>query len=420
MLTGLPGRAALDRRLGALIDHTGMPQALACLDIDHLKRINDTGGLAAGDDVLVRIAEMLMRISPSPHEVYRLAADQFAVLLGPADAATALAAAEALRDHIRQARFEWESRPFGVTVSIGLALTGEPGLSAGEIIRRARVACAAAKQAGRDQVTAYAPQMDRDDDRAGEQNWLRCIQQGLSDNLFHLRTQWIVPGAEYAAEGHCYEVLVALEDSEGFWAAPTTFMPVAERHQLAPAIDRWVIRSALEQIQSQPELAKGLAFCSINLSAATLESPDFLDFIASALEPVPHLAGKLCFELREHVLADHHRQAALCCEVLHRLGCRISVDHYLGRHVSELAQLRKLPIDFVKVDAQTFRNLGSDPVEGMLAESVLRIARHLRRRVIVNNLDEPRMLDPWRKLGADYFQGYGLAKPSLVAFQAPR
>ena len=420
LLTGLPGRAALDRRLAALIDHDSGSHALACLDIDHLRRINDVGGLAAGDELLVRVAETLLRMSPAPHEVYRLAADQFAVLFGPVDPATAHQEAEALREHIRNTRFEWESRPFGITASMGLALTGELGLNPAEVIRRAGDACAAAKRGGRDNVLIYAPSMDRREANADEQNWIRCIQQGLSDNLLHLRTQWIVPSADYAAEGHCYEVLVALEDSEGFWAAPSTFMPVAERYQLAGAIDRWVIRNTLEQLQHQPGLASGLAFCSINLSTDTLNAPDFLDFIAGALEPVPHLAGKLCFELREQMLADHHRQAALCCEVLHRIGCRISVDHYSGRHAAELAQLRKLPIDFVKMDAQAFRNLDSDPVEAMLAESVLRIARHLRRRVIVNNLDEVRLLDTWRKLGADYFQGYGLAKPSLVAFQAPR
>ena len=214
-------------------------------------------------------------------------------------------------------------------------------------------------------------------------------------------------------------MLLALEDDEGFWAGPSAFMPTAERHQLTPCIDRWVITQTLRNLHERPELADSLAFASINLSTLSLVDHGFLEFLAQQLEPQPHLAGKLCFELREQGLTEHPQAALLTCEVLHRLGCKIAVDHYFGRHMAELELLRKLPVDFAKIDAQTFKNLGSDPVEQILAESTLRMVRQLRRRVVVYNIDDLKMTETWRKLGADYFQGYAYAKPSPVIFQPP-
>lgn len=421
-LTGLAARSACERRLSAMVEQvrtTELGHAVIFLDVDHLKRINDSGGMAAGDDVLVRVAETLSEAAPVAQQVYRLAADQFAVLLESTDREAALGITEALRERLAATRFYWESRYFSVTASFGIALVDRSTPSATEALRRADDACSAAKRAGRNNVQLYDPRMDRVERIVDDETWVRCIKRGLEENLFHLRTQWIMAGKEYAGEGQSYEVLLALEDEEGFWAAPAAFMPVAERHHLTTAIDRWVIERTLRYLTDHPDTVEKIAFCSINLSTGTLASSEFLDFIAGCLEAHPELAPKLCFEIREPSLTEHPREAALCCDVLHRMGCRLSIDHYFGRHLSDLTLLRQLPIDFVKLDAQGFKNVASDPVEQMLAESILRIVRHLRRRVIVNNIDEPRMMEVWKKLGADYFQGYAFAKPSPVAFLAP-
>ena len=422
LLTGLQTRAACERRLNSLLEQarsSKLTHALLYLDVDHLKRINDVGGQPAGDDVLVRVGETLATAAPVATDVYRLAADQFAVILESVDETSALAVAERLREQLGSTRFYWESRYFSVTASVGLSCFDGKSSSALDIIRQGDDACAAAKRAGRNCVLAYDARMDRLGRTIDDQAWVRCIRRGLDENLFHLRTQWIMAGKDYATEGNAYEVLLALEDEEGFWAAPAAFMPVAERHHLTATIDRWVIQQTLMTLDAQPALAESLAFCSINLSVQTLSDHTFIDFVAGQLENRPGLAGKLCFELREQALADHPQEAALCCEVLHKMGCKLSIDHYFGRQMSDLMQLRKLPIDFVKMDAQAFKSLATDAVEQMMAESTLRIVRHMRRRVIVYNVDDAKAVETWRKFGADYFQGYAFAKPSPVVFLAP-
>jgi len=422
LLTGLPTRAGCERQLTLLVEQarsSGLSHALIYLDIDHLKYVNDSGGQQAGDDVLMRVAETLVQYSPSAKNVYRMAADQFVVVLDSVDQTTAIAMAEQLREQLASTRFYWESRYFSVTASFGVVLIERDMPTAMEAIRRADDACSAAKRAGRNTVQFYDPRMDRVGSVVDDDTWVRCIKRGLSENLFHLRTQWIMPGKDFAGEGQVYEVLLALEDEEGFWASPAAFMPVAERHHLTTTIDRWVIEQTLRTLEDNPAVVERMAFCCINLSTATLADLGFLDFIAGCVEKYPHLAGKLCFELGEPTLTDHPREAALCCDVLHRLGCRLAIDHYFGRNLSDLALLRKLPVDFIKLDAQGFKNLGSDAVEQMLAESILRIVRHLRRRVIVNNIDDGGSMEIWKKLGADYFQGYAFAKPTPVPFLGP-
>lgn len=421
-ITGLPTRSACEHRIEALLEqirHGGNSATLIYLDVDHLKRVNDTGGQAAGDDVLVRTAETIAGVAPQPGNVYRLSADQFAVIAADTDALSGVSLAEGLRARLASTRFYWESRHFTVTGSLGVSVIDKECNSALEVIRRADDACSAAKRAGRNCVRLYEARMDRVDRQVDDEAWVRCIRRGLTDNLFHLRTQWIMPSSENAAEGHAFEILLALEDDEGFWASPAAFMPVAERHHMMAEIDRWVISNALSYLESHPQIVKTLAFCSVNLAALTMTDPGFLEFMVGQLEHRLGLANKLCFEVREITLTEHPNDALICCDALHKMGCRISVDHYLGRYMSDLTVMRRLPVDYVKVDALSYKNLSSDPVEQMLAESTFRIARHLRRRVIVTGIEDVRAQETWRKLGANYFQGFAFAKPSPVVFLPP-
>lgn len=424
-LTGLATRVVCERRLMNLLDQIKVAvknveptHALILLDVDHLKRINDSGGLPAGDDVLLRVAQTLQESAPVVRDVYRLTAGQFAVVLESVDHIAALAAAEALREKIASTHFYWESRLFSVTASFGVTLLDRKTPSPEEAIRRAYDACTAARRAGRNRVLFYDVRADRIGRFVDDETWARCIRRGLDENLFHLRTQWIRVGAEHTDDGQAYEILLALEDEEGFWASSETFMPVAERHNLARAIDLWTIENTLLHLNENPQLQTTLAFCSISLNAATVADPEFLDFITTRFEKAPQLAQKICFELHEQTLTQHPRQAALCCDVLHRVGCKLSIDHNFGGHLSELTLLRRLPINFVKLNARSFKELATDPVEKMLAESTLRIVRHLKQRVIVNHIDNATNLETWKKLGADYFQGDVIAKPALVAFLA--
>ncbi len=246
---------------------------------------------------------------------------------------------------------------------------------------------------------------------------LRRVRQGLRDDLFHLTTQSITPAHRHVGEGEVFEILLTLEDEEGFWSPPSVFLPVAERHGLSAELDRWVVQHALELLAAKPEVYQQLSFCSINLTTASLSEPDFLDFLAEQFNRYPAIAvNRFCFELPRDAISHHPLQAQKFCEAMRSFGCRVAADYHPVTRALELDRLRAMPLDFFKLNANQFPDIGSDPLQQLLGEGALRIARELRHRVIVTGLDQQDWIDTWRRLGPDYFQGFSLARPSAIAF----
>lgn len=422
-VTGLPNRLACDRALRRQLDGLGIdtrPHVLLVIDIDHLKRVNDTAGQQAGDEVLTRMGESLVSKVGSVGEVFRLGADEFAVVLNNFDVDRARTFAEALRELLGNSRIYWESRLINVTVSIGIVAITDEASGPVDLLRRAEDACGAAKRAGRNTVAVYDPSLDRSERNVEDAVWVKRIRNGLEQNLFHMTTQWVMASANLQAEGQVFEILLALEDEEGFWASPPAFMAVAERHHLIPEMDRWVLRSTLAHLARQPETLKQLSFCTISLSSSTLSDHSLVEYLAEQFLRHPEVPpSKLCFELREDSLSEFPNQAQTFCEAMRSLGVRVAVGNFVGRSPADVALVRRLNIDLLKVDALEFRGLSGDPVEQTLADSVIRLARTLRKRVIVTNISDPAALETWRRLGGDYLQGLNIAKPSPVVFYTP-
>lgn len=422
-VTGLPNRVACDRTLRLLIDGQGVnprPHAVLWIDVDHLKRVNDMAGQQAGDEVLARLGESLAAKVGNAGDVFRMGADQFVVVLANFDIERARIFADALRELVANLRVYWESQPLTVTVSIGITPITEEMQTPTDVLTRAEDACTAAKRAGRNTVTTYDASLDRAETSEDDAIWVRRIRAGLEQSLFHLTTQWIMPAQAHQAEGHVYDMQLALEDEEGFWASQGAFLPVAERHHLVADMDRWVLRSTLDHLARDPETLGRLAFSTIQLSGATIADPALLEFLADQLQLHPDVPARaLCLQIHENVLSEFPKQAQTFCEAMRTLGVRVAVDQFAGRSPSDIALIRRLHLDFVKIDALQFRSLSTDPVEQMLAESVVRLSRALRKRVIVGNIADAGALEAWRRLGADYLQGTIVAKPSPVVFLSP-
>ncbi|HUP92855.1 MAG TPA: EAL domain-containing protein [Solimonas sp.] len=423
IVTGLPTRIACDRRLRELLAAaraTPRTHALLFVDVDNLKLINESAGRAAGDQVLVRVAETLLASVGALGEVFRLRADEFAIVLENHDAARARTLATALCETLGRTRVPWEDKALAVTASFGVATFDGSEAGTADLLHHADDACVAAKRAGRNTVRVYEPGMDRGGREIDDATWQRRIRAGLDHNLFHLTTQFLQPSTAFTAEGAVYELLLALEDEEGFWAPPGAFLPAAERHHLLPEVDRWVLGRTIEHLVQHPEIVQGLAFASVNLSAGALADGSLLEFVVGQFERQQVLpASKLCLELREEDVLEHPEEARKFFSAMRSIGCRIAIDHFQGRRSADLAVLRKLDFDFVKIDVHSFRGGPDDPLDLELAETTIRLARSMRRRVIASNLDDPQQWATWRRLGADYFQGFAVARPSPVVFAPP-
>ena len=424
--TGLGGRAAYERSLRTLLgSHADQPNrhALLLIDLDTTASVREHGGPSAIGAMMQRTAELILARSGGSDHVFRLSGERFAVLLPDTDVEHSIKFAESLRESLAQLAFSWNGERFHLTSSVGVCLgsymVGSGADNAAEALRRASEASAAARRRGGNAVVVYSPEVELPSRRVEEALWTQRVRRGLEDDLFHLTTQWITPARRHAAEGDVFEILLTLEDEEGFWSPAAAFLPTAERSGLSAELDRWVLLHTLDLLEAQAEAYQRLAFCSVNLTEASLSDPRLLDFLAEQFSKRPEIAvRKLCFELPHDAVARQPQHAQTFCETMRTFGCRVAADFNPGRHATELERLRALPIDFHKLDARQFPDIATDPLELVLGESAMRVARHLNRRVIITGLDQDRWIEPWRKLGADYFQGYSLARPSPLPFVA--
>lgn len=419
-LTALPNRAACERRLRALIEGTRLQartHAVIVADIDRMRAINEAAGQRAGDELLVRVAETLIGAAPGA-EVFRLGGDAFAVLVEATDPDGALRVAERLREGVAGTRLQYEERSFDVTASFGVVSfenAAEPPLG---LLRRGTDACAAAKRAGRNAVAAWDPALDHADSAEEQATWVRRIRTGLSEGLFHLTTQRVLPADRIQSEGAVFDVSLSLEDEEGFRVEPPAFMPVAERCGLLADVERWTLHQALDHLASNPDVLARMAFCCIPLSAQTVSEGATLELLVQTLQQHPNLPpAKLCLMLREAVLDEAPGPAQVFCEAMRSLGCRVAIDHFNGHGVATMDLIRKLPAEILRIDARHFLDL-SDAANQLIADSLIRLARTLSRRVLVAEIGDDAAREAWRRLGADYLHGLAVARPSPVVFAA--
>lgn len=417
-LTALPTRAACDRRLRALIQGTRLharTHAVIVADVDRLRAVNEAAGQRAGDELLVRLAQILVAAAPGA-DVFRLGGDAFAIVLEAIDADEALRTANALRDAVAAMRLRYEEHALRITASFGVAMFANADAQPMDLLRHADDACAAAKRAGRNTVRLHDPNIDRTDSAAEEATWVRRIRAGLTESLFHLTTQWVLPADRIQSEGAVFDVSLLLEDEEGFRAEPAAFLPVAERCGLIADVERWVLRQTLDHLARNPDVRARIAFCCVPLSARTVSEGATLELLVQTLQQFENLPpNKLCLVLRESVLVEAPGPAQALSEALRTLGCRVALD-FTGYGVAAMDMIRKLPAEILRIDARHFVNPGGDPVDKLIADSLIRLARTLPRRVLVAEVGDDAARAAWRRLGADYLQGPAIARPSSVVF----
>ena len=433
-VTGLGGRKACERRIRELhvqaqakaqlqarepsTDSSDEPgYAVAKLDFPELRRVRETRSHSDADALAARCGERLAALGGGSDQVFRLAPDRFAVLLDAPSGEQARLNAEALRSRIAEQRLLTGDEWIEVHAVIGLCLISAEVDSAAEVLRRAGIACDHARNGLG--VVLHGAELEVGSGIDQETLWLRRIERGLEQRLFHVTTQRLQPSRVLASEGEAFEVLLALEDEEGFWAPSSVFMPIAERHLMGSLLDRWMIQALFERLAANSALCGRLASCSLHLSEDSLRDATLIPFIAEQINTHPEVPiGKLCFELRDDALTDNPQQAKRCCEALRRLGAKVVVDHRTGRQIGYVEQLRGLTADYVKLDASQFPRIDDDDMEQMLAESALKLARLIGARTVIGGVDSDAQAAVWRRLGADYLQGQAIARPSPVPFRS--
>lgn len=423
-LTGLVNRQEFERRLRRVLAEMradGRECALLYIDLDRFKVVNDSCGHTAGDQLLRQIAAQLHEHLRGRDTLARLGGDEFGILLEHCPLDQALRIASALCDAVRDYRFVWEGKPFSVGASIGVVPLSAATGDAAAALAAADAACYAAKELGRNRVHLHQP-----DDavlawQRTQMQWVSRLKQALAGDGFRLYRQAIMPLAASGRNRPHYEILLRLLDEEGRLVEPMAFVPAAERYDLMPAIDRWVVREVVSRhaFPRRQAAAAERPIFGINLSASSLFDEGFADFVLGELAAHAVPADMLCFEIAETAAIANLSRAAHLIQALKREGCLFALDNF-GTGISSFAYLRQMPVDFLKIDGSLFRAMDQDRVTRAMAEAVFGIARAMAIDTVAECVEHAPMLPLLRELGAGHAQGYALALPQpAVADDAP-
>src|SRR5579863_10459591 len=298
-LTGLINRREFDNRLHAALLSAQRGEgayALLYIDLDQFKVVNDTCGHQAGDRLLRDVTGLLQTRVRATDTIARLGGDEFGVLLEGCSPEQATRIAEGIRQAIRDFRFVWGASALSVGASIGIVQIRAETENVTSVMSAADIACYAAKDAGRNRIHVY--EADGVSNRHREMQWVSRVTRAAEENRFELFFQPIVPLGADSTAPKFHELTVRLRDDGGGLVPPSEFIPAAERYNVMPVIDRWVVTRALELLGARVRRGEALPLLAVNLSGTSLNEQSFVDFVLQKVGD-PQIARALCFEITE-------------------------------------------------------------------------------------------------------------------------
>jgi len=415
-LTGLINRREFERRLDEALDTAHSEEAahiLFYMDLDRFKAVNDSCGHQAGDNMLREVAQLIRDKVRDSDVVGRLGGDEFGALLIGCPIEKARQIANDICNAINDYRFVWQDKIFNIGISIGVVEISRTSGTIQDVIGAADSACYVAKQEGRGRIHVYSARDEAVARERGDIQWLRKLQEALHDDKFELAIQPILAMSGADDTGPAVEVLIRLPDGRGHSAKTAEFLRPAERYQLMPQIDRWVVSATLAAMASGELRIPGSRSCAINLSGQTLADGAFLGFVVEALDRTGVSPSSICFEVTEKSIFANIQQAQRFIEVLHGIGCEFSLDDF-GSGLGSFSNLKHLPIDYLKIDGAYTRNLRADEVNQEMVSAMIKLARKMEFRIVAEQVEQQEDFDWLRDNGIDYVQGRFVEAPAAL------
>jgi diguanylate cyclase (GGDEF)-like protein/PAS domain S-box-containing protein len=421
-LTNLFNRLAFEKRLNHLLEDAELESchALLYIDLDQFKIVNDTCGHTAGDELLRQLASLLHECIRRGDILARLGGDEFGVLLTNCELNRAIEVAEKIRFSVKEFRFSWLENTFEIGASIGVVEINAENRNATTIMSAADLACYAAKDGGRNLVHVYEPTDIELLQRHGEMHWTTMITQALEDNRFALYQQPICVIDDKSDTTLHWEILVRMKDKDGSIIPPGHFIPAAERFNKMHSIDRWVIYNVFSALADGyfPTKHQAKRLLSINLSGASLGEKTALSFIQNTGKKFNIDFSEICFEVTETVAISNLSKATEFILELKKLGCSFSLDDF-GSGLSSFGYLKKLPVDYIKIDGSFVKDMASDPIDFAMVEAINQIGHVMEIKTIAEWVEDEQTLTMLKEIGVNYSQGYYTGKPVPISKEMP-
>lgn len=412
-LTGLVNRREFETRVETVITSAQAQQrqhVVCYIDLDQFKVVNDTCGHAAGDALLQQVCALLQARLSAHDTLARLGGDEFGVLLTDCTPQRAEAVAAELLETVREFRFLWDGKTFAVSASLGLVGIDADTRSRTEVFSAADNACYAAKEQGRNRICVFRSSDIDMNRRRSELDWASRLTDALAQDRFRLYYQPYRSLSEQGRGHRHIEILVRLLDEDGQLVPPGAFLPAAERYNLMPSIDRWIIRTVFARYHDLVAQMGAPLTCAINLSGTTLNSEGLLDEIRTLFERHRLPPGSICFEITETAVINNLRLVAQFMSALKTLGISFALDDF-GVGTSSFAYLKTLPVDYLKIDGSFVRNIPHDPIDRAMTETINRIGHLMGLQTVGEFAESAEVIGELAAIGVDYAQGYGVQRP---------
>lgn len=408
-LTGMLNRRGLEETmlLAKAAVQAGGSCAIAHVDLDRFKLVNDLYGHATGDMMLMHAASRLRKVVRTTDHVARIA-DSFVVVLMDCPDHAVVRLTERLRESIVEHPFELDGKSLNMTVSIGVVAL-ERSMSPVDAMAAADRACAEAKSRGRNCVVRLNDQDAALKSHLEELKMVASLQRHIATDRYFLEFQPVV-SLRSAFQSLSYEVLIRMRGEDGRVVPPGRFIGAAERNGLMSQIDRWVLRSTLEWLDAHPAHRDRLTFATINLSGASLNDVRFVDDAFAMIADHPLAMTKLCFEVTESVALHDVGSTRRFVERVRSYGSKVALDDF-GAGYTSFNYLKEIPADFIKIDGSFVRDINQNPANYAITRTIVDLTHELGMSSIAEWAETPDTVASLIELRVDYAQGFGLARP---------
>ena len=411
-LTGLPNKLIFEARVQSeLRNAADRPHALLYIDIDRLQAINEAFGYQSGDDVIQRLAEAVQQQLRPIDMASRLGGDRIAVYLKDVELEGAAALARNLVERMAGLSYLRDQHSLSPTVSIGVVKPAAGQQVFAHVLAAAEIACKEAKQRGGNCVVSdhQKPLVHRERVRRSDPS--DKLRRALAENEFRLQAQPIVGLSLSTGQVLGQEILLRLQDPQGALIAPEKFLDIAQRFMLMDAIDRWVISTTVAKLKdSAAKFSDPSHQITVNVSEQALQSADFAEFALEQIAGAGLPNHMFRFDLRESVAIEHVDIAGPFMRRMRAAGCQVGLDDF-GVRLSSFADLKDLPVQYLKIDGGLIRRVESDRYAESVIKGIARAAEILGVFTIAEHVESEQLANRLQELEISYAQGFHFGRP---------
>ena len=390
----------------------GAPMALAYLDLDRFKLINDLFGHTAGDEVLKQVCQRISAMLAAGQQLGRVGGDEFVIVMPRTSIALAAATCRAIVDNIGATPYVVGGKAFHVRCSIGL-IEISPGTQIKDAVSAADRACREAKARHSESLVVYEKNSSALREREAELSLVERLSiDGGVDALF-LEMQPIMSlKAPHAALN--FEVLLRMRDKDGSVISAGRIIAAAENSGRIDVIDRWVLSTTLTWIEQHREKLNRTQFICMNLSGASLNDERFVQDTLDLLAQYKHAASLLCLEVTEGVALHDLVNTRRFIDKVRDCGVKVALDDF-GAGYTSFSYLGELPADVLKIDGSFIVNMNAKPANVAIVAAIVNLATNFGMKTIAEWAEDNATVQTLAELGVDYVQGYAVARPQSSA-----